>query len=916
MVNSTISLLEESEESFVSDCIESTEYPFLFSVVVPIYNAEEYLAETLESVVKQSIGFKKSIQLILVNNASEDNCGEICLMYKNEYPDNVSIINLDRNVSLSGARNRGVEHIKGKYVNFLDSEDKWEFDAFELANGYFVLHNDDIDIVSCRIKYFDAIKKWHELDYKFKKTRIVNIRDEYQCPQLAVSSVFIKSEVVREKTFNEAIMHAEEMRYINEIILCRCKYALLRSCVYYSRKRKKPSESLSKIGHLRKTWYFDTTRDSHQYLLDLSIKLFGYIIPYIQSVVMHELQWRFEKPLAPDLSKQELEDYLSIIKNLLLNIDDTIICEQKNLTRERKVVALSMKHGRDIKPEIRLSNRSFFFREAMIFRNNETILKIATIEEKGNCFKIEGIVNLCLCENKYHIFIMDDAKQRYHAEWFPLDKSYTKYSFNEPIHAERGFYIEIPIADAHKLTFCIEYHGVVENLLFSFLPICKLTKRNKNSYFTAGKRVFSYTDNHLIIERYGILRHFKKECNLLLEITRKKDFRLAAWRMLIIIARAFAGRKKIWLVSDRFSLAGDNGEFFFRYLTNEIKSKTIKPYFVISKKSSDYERMKSIGPVLEYNSKKYRLFLALSDKVVSSQSFFGSNNSFKSRTEFLQDLFHFKFIYLQHGVIKDNHADSQGKFRKNFDLFVTSAKQEYESIINGTGGNYRYDESVVKLTGMPRHDEIIAYSHLKRNKHITIAPTWRRNIRGQWDETQRCEYNNSHKESDFYKFYNRLINDPDLLSIMRKRGYSGKLRLHSLMHEQSYDYEGNDLITVDIEKSSLIDEIMQTALLVTDYSSISFDYIYVGIPVIYTQFDSDTFYSSHSYYRGYFDYEQDGFGPISYDYESTIKEIIKAIENDCIMEDSYKKRADEFFAFHDTNNCLRIYHEILNLDRE
>ena len=50
---------------------------YKFSIIVPVYNAEAFLEECIESVIKQSIGFKENVQLILVNDGSKDNSGEI-----------------------------------------------------------------------------------------------------------------------------------------------------------------------------------------------------------------------------------------------------------------------------------------------------------------------------------------------------------------------------------------------------------------------------------------------------------------------------------------------------------------------------------------------------------------------------------------------------------------------------------------------------------------------------------------------------------------------------------------------------------------------------------------------------------------------------------------------------------------------
>ena len=54
---------------------------FLISTIIPIYNAEQYLAESIESIIKQTIGFEENIQLILVNDGSTDNSEIICKDY-------------------------------------------------------------------------------------------------------------------------------------------------------------------------------------------------------------------------------------------------------------------------------------------------------------------------------------------------------------------------------------------------------------------------------------------------------------------------------------------------------------------------------------------------------------------------------------------------------------------------------------------------------------------------------------------------------------------------------------------------------------------------------------------------------------------------------------------------------------------
>ena len=139
---------------------------FKFSVITPIYMVEEYLEKTIESVVKQTIGFEKNIQLILVNDGSPDNSGKICKKYKEKYPDNIVYIEKD-NGGVSSARNEGFKYAKGKYVNFLDSDDIWDTKAFKFVYKFFEKYYNDIDVVACRINQFDAVSRLHVLDYKF-----------------------------------------------------------------------------------------------------------------------------------------------------------------------------------------------------------------------------------------------------------------------------------------------------------------------------------------------------------------------------------------------------------------------------------------------------------------------------------------------------------------------------------------------------------------------------------------------------------------------------------------------------------------------------------------------------------------------------------------------------------------------------
>ena len=148
---------------------------------------------------------------------------------------------------------------------------------------------------------------------------------------------------------------------------------------------------------------------------------------------------------------------------------------------------------------------------------------------------------------------------------------------------------------------------------------------------------------------------------------------------------------------------------------------------------------------------------------------------------------------------------------------------------------------------------------------------------------------------------------------MKQKGYKGKFYIHPTFEQQSIDFKQNDYIEVATKIANYNKEFAENDLLITDYSSVAFDFAYLKKPVIYTQFDINEFFSGHLYEKGYYDYVEDGFGPVCFDYENSVKEIIKCIQNDCKIEEKYIQRINKFYIFHDKDNCKRVYEEILKM---
>ena len=137
---------------------------FLISVVMPVYNVEEYLAAAVNSVLQQTIGFEDNIQLILVNDASPDRSANICLEFRSRYPKNIVFLDLKRNGGVSRARNLGMDKASGEFIHFMDSDDILDTDVYEKTIAMLRQHEGEIDFAAVRVRFFEGKDGYHALD--------------------------------------------------------------------------------------------------------------------------------------------------------------------------------------------------------------------------------------------------------------------------------------------------------------------------------------------------------------------------------------------------------------------------------------------------------------------------------------------------------------------------------------------------------------------------------------------------------------------------------------------------------------------------------------------------------------------------------------------------------------------------------
>lgn len=366
-----------------------------------------------------------------------------------------------------------------------------------------------------------------------------------------------------------------------------------------------------------------------------------------------------------------------------------------------------------------------------------------------------------------------------------------------------------------------------------------------------------------------------------------------------------------WLLMDRETKADDNAEHLYRYMMKNHPEQ--KCYFALNKTAPDWKRLERDGfNLVEFGSKEFEIRLRQSNKVISSHLEKHINDYFGDLYEYSK-----KFIFLQHGVTKDN-LSAWTNTKKNLHCFITTTEPEYQSI-KADFGTYKLTEKEVVLTGFPRYDSLLSKNQTNC-KRILIMPTWRNNIVGQnvGIGSNTRTLNNSFMETQYAQSWYSLLHSSELKKLIDEYNYEIIFAPHPNIEPYLKLLNVPEHIKVWsglYETESIQDLFGRCSILITDYSSVAFDMAYLNKAIVYYQFDKESFFSGvHTYQKGYFSYDDDGFGPVVENQEKLLLELEVIMKNGHAKSE-YQHRIQKTFPFQDGNNCERVYQAIINLDK-
>jgi CDP-glycerol glycerophosphotransferase (TagB/SpsB family) len=865
----------------------TSEYKYKLSIIVDSFNKQGDIEKTIKSILMQSPSVQKRIQTILIENAEVDILSNL---KEEEYLERIDFIRIrESNPNINRSYNIALEKSQAEYLLFLYPGMILEKKALEETLPFLDKNPEELDL-------FMPPEDFSDME-PFTKSNI-NIKNILDCtdePRVDLTCKFISNELAKKYRFEDQISTDSTVLYLTKILSKAKYYGEIERPII----EEVTSESLSLSSEKNTaSWYLDSTRAIYPKLIEILEKEFNCVPAYTQNILLNDLKGRLRSKEFENLKKNNQSEYIESLHEILTKIDIQTIVDSPKLSIELKVFLLSLRNKSSIPgliSKLNIIRGELFLGDKKLIAKDSHSLEINSISYEAGELTFDGVFKTLLPKDqiKLNVNYQDESIQ---LDLSPMRSKNVK-SLGQTIFTPYYFKSSIKVLDPRRVTFTLQIGDTQFRLEIGHI------RGLESNYLIHDRKIFLFQNKKILIVPYKILNFLRYETLYLLRLLKRRKLKSILIRVLYFLLKPFK-RREIWIFSDKLTEAGDNGEVFYKYVTKQNPS--AKRCFLINEDSLHYDRINKIGDTVEFTSLRYKLLFLLSDMVISSQASNFVVNAFGSSQKYYNDLYHFDFIFLQHGVIKHDLSSWLSRVDKNIDLFVTSAEPEYRSILEN---DYFYTKDEVKLTGLPRFDQL----DNKPQNQILLMPTWRRYLSSPMDTHGVRKADGDFKNSEYYKQYNRLINDPLLLELLSKYNFKLKFCLHPGLIQNAPFFKDNELVTIPKRICNYSEEFSKSRLLITDYSSVEFDFAYLRKPIIYFQFDYDEFFNLHTVQKSYFDYEEDGFGPLTSTIEGAIKSLESNLERDFELEDKYEKRINNFFKYNDKNNCERVYRELLKV---
>lgn len=892
----------------------------LITLAISVYGVEEYVPAFLESL--DSLDVDRSIvEVVIVDDGSPDDSARIISSWIPTSGFQTVFLRRE-NAGLSAARNLALSHATGEWISFPDPDDLLSPTYLRRVVEFVTRRAaENVSLVATRILQFveDPAEPLggHALDFKFDRdVRVVDLDVSPRYIQVHAASAFFRTDTVRGAglAFDERVSPVfEDGVFVGMYLLAspRPVVAFLGNAEYYYRKRASQT-SLTDTSWEKPGRYGAIFRYGY---MELFRRAPDRPPTWLQNLVLYDLRWYLkadERNASPTARlDEETKDRLAKhFDAVLARVDDETILRfnSASLSIEHRYAFLARKNGFVPTHDVGILrlDRAQEIQMMRYYTTNFT---------PGETVRVDGAPS-------EPVFAKTTAMAYFGRTWL--------YERDLWVTAVDPVSIEID-GELRRIQL-----GGVYRPIFEALPNDSWWRFHRRPMPAERDRSTVSAGTDVSSDAPAVLDTVRRRAT---RVARAAERRAGPFRRFVpsgliaapesasgpvgptpeqlhaerVIARArsIAVRRRFrnaWVLIDRDTLAQDNAEAFYRYLRRA--QPQVNAWFVISRHSQDWDRLKADGfRLVAHGTDEHVMLMLNARQLISSQIDWYIVKPYDTK---LYPRGRWKYVFLQHGVTKDDL--SRWINTKPIRLMITATEPEHRSIV-ANGSPYRFSEKEVALTGFPRHDSLLAKARRldpRERRDLVIMPTWRDTLLHGEGGTNARRLRPGFWESDFARAWFGLLRSPELAAAAKAAGVSISFVPHPNFQDHIDPQSLPDGVRLVYYRDHDIQEVIARAgLVVTDYSSLAFEAAYVSTPVVYFQFDREQFFSGeHAYRRGYFSYQDDGFGPVVDTLEEAVQTLATMLADGYTLPTEYRRRIDHAFKYRDERNSQRLYDAI------
>lgn len=768
------------------------------SVVIPLYNQEKNIKKCIAFLQKQTIPFRE-LEIILINDGSSDRSREICEQIEKKYT-NIICIN-QKNKGVSSARNCGLKTATGKYIFFLDADDCLEKHTIQNVSDFFDSVYDEVDLVTYPIEtIFNGKKLAPHFRYKYlKKSGVYDLR-EYPYIGQTTMNIVVKNKFDKNILFDENQTFSEDQRYCCDVLKEKLKMGFCSKGKYiYYRSNNSSSGRLSGACYI-----FEQCMNFFEQLFDE----YEEVPLAFQGLYVNDIYWKLiSNILFPyHYDSEQFENARQRICLLLQKCSNRVILEHPNIDFFEKYYLLRLKGPDTMSCLVDANGFGLCNQGNIALRETSMEIVITKLQVHEDKIEIDGFIKsvflqfyksevvVCAVEN-------DGMLTR---KLKVTDSAHNYYLSHEKTQRFLAFQYLCNPQNVQKVRFEVCLAGRWFPTRFYFMPLVSLS--HIHNIYSCRKR------------------------NIQISVDEKNCFYFS-------IVRAAEKKEEIWLYYDCSGVKRDNGYLQFEHDIG-MKDGVIRYYIVTDEKQiedSVYQKY-----FVKFGSRKHKKLLAQCTKIITA--YIEDANIFpyiaKEYEKYSKD-FDFEVIYLQHGVL---HAVMPWKYAREkiqADKIVVSTKEETQLFVkNG------FQEADLIKTGMPRF-ELLDKGRKHKNK-ILLAPSWRQYLVGGYVKHKWQPLNEKFLNSSYFFKINEFLNSKELEYILENMDYTLDVKLHPIFSIY------RELFSVNSKRITFVSENVKDedyAVFITDFSSYSFNFEYIKVPVIHFIPDLEEFKAGMNGYR-------------------------------------------------------------------